>query len=386
MVEARVQAGVLSLRSDAPTPYEAWIAREGVPMVTGYGVADLADVEYGRWERLGADACFVLLHGMEGFTGMYSVQLPPGGSTNQMRHLHDMTVYVLAGRGATTLEGPGGTTVQFEWQEGSLFAIPLNAPHRFFAHSGPVRYLAVTTAPLMFDLLHSEDFIFGTSYAFRERFDGTSDYIHKDNRIEGPSENLLGSFTNRGWETNFVADVRTVLPDEISEKNRSLRFIAYELGDSSLITHESKYPSGSYMQAHYHGGGAILCILRSQGYSLMWPNSLGDRPFEAGHQDQVVKFDWKPGSVFSPKTGWYHQHFNTGPTDALQLAFRYGSHKYPMGIWRALGGGDEDGRARTMIQRRQGGNIIAYADEDPEVRRMFNEALERNGVTPWVRQ
>ena len=69
-----------------------------------------------------------------------------------------------------------------------------------------------------------------------------------------------------------------------------------------------------------------------------------------------------------------------------QLAFRYGSHKYPLGIWRALSGGDQDGRSRTMIQRSEGGNIIAYADEDPEVRRIFNEALDRNGVRPWVRE
>jgi quercetin dioxygenase-like cupin family protein len=379
----------LTLRADGPTPYETWIAREGVPAIQAYGVTDLADAEHGRWERLGADACFVLLHGMEGFTGMCSVVLPPGGSTHPVQHLYEMLVYVLAGRGSTTLEGRDGSTVQFEWQEGSLFAIPLNVRHQFFNGSGsePARYIAVTTAPLIFDLLHSEDFIYGTSYAFRDRFDGTSDYVRKDNRLEGPGETLLGSFSLRGWEINYVADARAVLPEEVSEAKRSLRFISYEPGGNSLIVHESKYPSGSYMQAHHHCGGAILCILRSQGYSLMWPNSLGDRPFESGHGDQVVRIDWKPGSVFSPRTGWYHQHFNTGPTDALQLAFRYGSHKYPMGIWRALGGGEaEDGRSRVMVSRRRGGNIIPYDDEDPAMRRMFNEGLERNGVKPWVRQ
>jgi quercetin dioxygenase-like cupin family protein len=374
------------MRSDAPTPYESWIAREGVPITRAYGVPDFSDVEYGHWARLGADANFVLLNGMEGFTGMYVAQLPAGGSTNRVHHLYEMLVYVLAGRGSTTLEGPGGNTVQFEWQEGSLFSIPLNAPHRFFAHGEPVRYLAVTTAPLVFDLFHREEFVYDNAHAFVDRFNGTSDFLHKDDRIEAPGANLLGFFGRRGWDTNFVADARTVLPDEISEEKQSLRFIQYEMGSGSLIVHESKYPSGSYMQGHYHSGGAILLILRSEGYSLMWPNSIGDRPFESGHDDRVVRADWKPGSVFSPPTGWFHQHFNAGPTDALQLAFRYGSHKFPMGIARALGGGEVDGRTRTMISRRDGGNVIPYADEDPAMNRMFNDALTRNGVQPWVRQ
>ncbi|MBM2811626.1 MAG: hypothetical protein HW416_2385 [Chloroflexi bacterium] len=375
----------LTLRSDAPTPYEAWIARENIPITRDYGVADFDDVKYGRWERLGADANFVMLHGMEGFSGIYTAEIPAGGSTKQIRHLFEATVYIQAGSGSTTLEAADGSTVQFEWQEGSLFAIPLNTPYRFFAHGEPVRYLAVTTAPLIFDLLHTEDFIFGTPYPFRDRFDGTSAYVHKDERIEGPTENLLGSFSHRGWETNYVADARATLPDEISEAKRSLRFIQYEMGNNSLIVHESKYPSGSYMQGHHHAGGAILLILRSKGYSLMWPSGIGDHPFESGQGDRVIRVDWKPGAIFSPPTGWFHQHFNTGPTDALQLAFRYGSHKFPMGIWRALGGGEVDGKSRTMISRRNGGNIIPYADEDPAIGQMFAEGIAKNGVKAWVR-
>jgi len=374
-------------RGDVPTPYEAFIAREGVPMVRAYGITDLGELEYGYWPRIGADACFVLLHGMEGLTGMHAVQMAPGSSTNRERHLFEKVIYVLKGRGATTLEGPEGTGVQFEWQEGSLFAIPLNVPHRFYAHGEQVRLAAFTTAPIVFDLYHTEDFVYDTPHYFRDRFDGSPDFIHKDVRIEERAQNLLGSFSNRDWETNFVADARTVLPDEISEANHSLRYIQYELAGNSLITHESKYPSGAYMQGHYHAGGAILCILRSQGYSLMWPREVGDRPFEEGHGDQVVRVDWKPGSVFSPPTGWFHQHFNAGPTDALQLAIRYGSAKYPMGVWRALSNGDtQDGRPNTMVFRRDGGNVIAYADEDPMIGKLFNEALVRNGVQPWVRQ
>jgi quercetin dioxygenase-like cupin family protein len=374
-------------RRDAPTPYEAFIAGEGVPITRAYGVTDLGELEYGYWPRIGTDACFVLLHGMEGMTGMYAMQMTPGTATHRERHLFEKVIYVLKGHGATTLEAPDGSQLPFEWQEGSLFAIPLNVPHRFFAHDESVRLAAFTTAPLVFDLFHTEDFVYETQHTFKDRFDGSPDYIKKDVRVDRPAQNLLGSFSNRDWETNFVADARNALPDEISEANHSLRFILFELAGNSLITHESKYPSGAYMQGHYHGGGAILCILRSEGYSLMWPREAGDRPFEAGNGDQVVRVDWKPGSVFSPPTGWFHQHFNAGPTDALQLAIRYGSAKYPMGMWRALSNGEtQDGRSNTMVSRRDGGNVISYADEDPMIGKLFNEAIARNGVKAWVRK
>lgn len=367
------------------TPYEAWIATQGIPVVQGHGITDLAEPPFGYWDRLGYEAYFVQLHGFEAFTGMYVAQLAPGQETKMERHMYEKCVCILAGTGSTSMEGPDGNKVQFEWQEGSLFAIPLNTPHRFFAHGETVRYAAFTSAPVMFDFFHNEEFIHRNPFWFLDRFDGSADYIHRDVRDERPTQSLLGGFTSRAWETNFVADARTVLPDEVSEAKKSLRFIQYELAGNVLIAHESKYPSGAYMQAHYHGGGAILMILRSQGYSLMWPKELGDRPFESGHGDGVVRVDWKPGSVFSPGTGWFHQHFNTGPTDALQLAFRYGSQKWPNGARRALGGGEVDGRTRVMMTREEGGAIIPYAQEDPEIGRMFNEALARNGVAAWVR-
>src|SRR5207248_1653136 len=133
----------------------------------------------------------------------------------------------------TTLESPSGTDLPFEWQEGSLFAIPLNVPHRFYAHGEDVRLVAFTTAPLVFDLYHTADFVYETNHWFSDRFDGTPDFIKKDVRVERQVQNLLGAFSNRYWETNFVADARATLPDEISEEKHSLRFILFELAGNS---------------------------------------------------------------------------------------------------------------------------------------------------------
>lgn len=117
----------------APTPYEAWVRRQGVPVVEGYGVTDLREPETAFWDRLGCPACFVILRGMEGITGMYVADIPAGARTNPERHLYEKIIYVLEGSGSTTVEAPNGQLQQFEWNQGSLFAVPLNAPHRHYA-------------------------------------------------------------------------------------------------------------------------------------------------------------------------------------------------------------------------------------------------------------
>ena len=80
--------------------------------------------------------------------------------------------------------------------------------------------------------------------------------------------------------------------------------------------------------------------------------------------------------MFSPPSGWFHQHFNTGNEPARQLAFRYcgQSGKYLLGCWRAI---NKEG-VRASI--RVGGTLIEYEDEDPQIRRDFENAIENIGV------
>ncbi|HEX6801099.1 MAG TPA: hypothetical protein VF130_01360, partial [Candidatus Binatia bacterium] len=75
-------------------------------------------------------------------------------------------------------------------------------------------------------------------------------------------------------------------------------------------------------------------------------------------------------------SGWFHQHFNTGKVPARQLAFRYSgqSGKYLLGCWRAI---NKEG-VRTST--REGGTLIEYEDEDPQVRVDFEAAIKKVGV------
>jgi quercetin dioxygenase-like cupin family protein len=359
------------------TPYETWMRRQGVPILEGYGVTDLAEHPLSFWDRIGCDAFFVHLKGMEGITGMYIAEIKPGETTKEKRHLYEEVVYVLEGRGSTTLKAANGKVHQFEWDKGSLFAIPLNTPHIHFSTSNqPVRYVAFTTAPLVFDLFYNEEFVFNTAFPFSERFSGEPSYFDLD--IRHPA-------TERGmavWETNFIPDVSQVMIDAAEHKGRGVQLTQFEIAGNSLIGHFARWPVGQYHKAHHHGGGAILLIVESVGYTLMWPNELGLRPYENGRGDEVVRVDWQPGSVFSPPTGWYHQHFNTGNVPALQLAMRNGSSKFPFGVRRS------QTRKGVLTSTREGGTMIEYEDEDPAIRPDYEEALRLNGVTlekgEWV--
>jgi hypothetical protein len=230
-------------------------------------------------------------------------------------------------------------------------------------------FLAVTTAPMALDHYHNEEFIFNSEFAFNDRYDGEVGYF------DPGAERYLAS-NNRQWiwETNFIPDARRARLDAQEQKGAGVNITQFEIANNILIGHLAEWPVGRYHKAHFHGGGAVLLILRSQGYSLMWPNHLGTKPYESGFGAQVVRVDWVPGSVFCPPTNWFHQHFNTGPERALQLALRCGSQKFPLGIRVAAI------RAGVYTSVKQGGTLIEYEDEDPSIRQTYETELAKQGI------
>ena len=358
-----------------PTTYESWIHNEGIPVVEAFGIEDLMAVPRQPWSRTGGKGALIQLKGMEGFTGMYLGEIAPGASLNPEKHFYDELIYILRGRGATEVWWEkNGKKTSFEWEEGGMFALPLNCMHRLLNGSQePVLYLGVTSAPLLMDLIHDPEFIFGCDYVFHQRFNGERDYFAPKDHRSRPA----GGFWV--WESNFIADVRRALVDPAERKGSGVRITALEMGGSALVGHIAEWPVGRYHKAHHHQGGAILLILRSKGYTLMWPQEAGIQPYAAGRGDQVVKVDWKAGSIMSPPTGWFHQHFNTGREPARQLAFRYtgNSGKYRLGIAKALNKAAGAG-VRTSV--REGGTLIEYEDEDPQICRDYNAWIKVQGI------
>ena len=78
-------------------------------------------------------------------------EIPPGGHSKKHRHMNEAIIYVVSGRGYSTIQEEGEEEIVVEWEEGDMFSPPLNAWHQHF-NSDPeisARYLAVTNIGLM---------------------------------------------------------------------------------------------------------------------------------------------------------------------------------------------------------------------------------------------
>lgn len=331
------------------TPYTRWVANEGLEIIDGIYVPDLNKVDLKPWARRGGHGVFINHDASRTSNDCYVCEIDPGSKLTPQRQLYEEMIMILSGRGSTTVWNDAGEKVGFEWQPGSLFAVPLNAWHQHFNGSGKekVRFVAVTNLPPIMNVFEEDAFIFNTDYDFRSRFSGEPDYFAPKDDVDGF---LL--------QTNFVSDAVNLPLVEAKERGAGGGHIRFNLAKSSMNAHISQFPVGTYKKAHAHGPGAHVIILAGEGYSLMWPE--GEEP---------KRYEWRPGALITPPNMWFHQHFNTGTTPSRYLAFKY----------EGVAIRNAQGVPKAWISRRIGGHQIDYADESPKVREMFAEALaERN--------
>lgn len=348
------------------SPYESFIRSEGIPIVTGFFVEDLGTMEVGDWDRLGGKGAYVNLDGNGGTNDAYAVEIAPGTSLNPERHMFEELIYVLSGRGATSLR-QGDVEQTFEWGPGSLFSIPVNAWHRHHNGSGtePVRFVAVTSAPMVFSIFHTVKFVFENPFEFDDKY-----MPDKFNTGDGK---LWQSTTGRHvWETNFVPDVVNFKLFDLPRRGAGGSNVTFELGHNALAAHISQFPVGTYKKAHWHGPGAHVFVLSGHGYSLLWPKD--------GKREDRVRVDWQPGSLVVPPNEWFHQHFNGGATPARYLALRWGSKRYG----RIAGITPENEGADRSVE--QGGSQIEYDIEDPVVLDEFEAECLKHDAMPQMRK
>ena len=111
------------------TGYVRWMKSQGPPIHVGHGMADLRTLEVSPYARTGGKAAFLHLHGMQGITGGYIGEIPPGDALKTERHLYEEVICILNGQGATEIWDDHGHKKMFEWGKWSLFAPPMNTTH-----------------------------------------------------------------------------------------------------------------------------------------------------------------------------------------------------------------------------------------------------------------
>jgi len=356
-------------------PFAEWLIKEDIPVYHNFSIMDLRALELKPWKRMGGSGAHIDLVGGEGVNCAYVCELPGGASTNPQRYLFEEVIYVLDGDGETQLWSPGGAKFTVKWHAGSVLGPPLNLWRQHFNRGNkPARLLSVNNAPVVIDLFHNNDFVFNNDHVFRDRFDEAGNFLKsgEDKLHMKAAKDSEGSSQVYTYNGSFVENARTIGLKASEARGAFNSRIEMELADNTMQAHISEFGTGSYKKAHRHGPGSHVVMLNGKGYTLMWKGS--PRYSESQEQHRV---DWIEGSLFVPPDGWFHQHFNTGPDSARYIAPNWGGD----GRWfmRALGGG---GRTHLLDKTsiRKGGNMIEYADEDPQVREMYLSELEKSGI------
>ena len=337
--------------------YDRWIDSVGVPIHRGYFVEDLRMLELGRWEERGCDAAFLVLAGQEGVTEARVTEIGAGKSLKPVKFSLDEIVYVVEGRGLTTvwLEGKGKKT--FEWQKHSMFLLPRGYHHQVVNAQGnrPARLLHYNYLPIAMSIVPDPKFYFETAYQDEKLVYGQQDEFYSEAKVIQSTAQSAWGGGSAFWSGNFFPDMRA-WDRLIPYKGRGAggHAVWIRFSNSPLWSHMSVFPAGTYKKAHRHGPGVVIVIPGGEGYSIMW---------EEGKEKVVIP--WHEASVFVPPDRWFHQHFNVAGAPARYLALHSP---------RGLSGYSEKVEDRAKDQ-------IEYPEEDPAVRRMFQEELGKRKLS-----
>ena len=367
-----------------PTPWETFLEEEGIPVYKGIGVRDSRELPRAKWHRTGGSASYIQLIGTNNDTGMFVVEVPSRGSLTPQKHLYEERYVVVDGHGITEVWKDGSSVkTSFEWQQWSIFSVPLNAWFRIENQSsGPAILIAANSAPRMMNLFGNQRFIFENSFDFDDRFGGNlEDYWKPNEDVERQPVRGRAMLTS-----NLIPDASTIHLPLDNNRGPGHRWLSPNMtGNRVLQGWIAEYPSGRYAKAHAHAAGAVLVCLGGKGYSITWPTDEGGlTPWKDGKGELVLMQDYVPGGMISAAPGpsnWFHQHFAYGQ-DGMRFFLITGPVPGAEGERTDPSEEREGSRVQvSLADVTQGGSAIPYHMEDPSIRRFFEQRLADEGAT-----
>jgi oxalate decarboxylase/phosphoglucose isomerase-like protein (cupin superfamily) len=338
-------------------PYDDWMESRGLPVYRGYFIDDLRTVPLADWPERECSAAFMQLSGQEGIIEARITEIPPGKTLPPLKFSLDEVVYVVEGRGLTTVwAGEGKPKKTFEWQKHSLFMLPHNHVHQLSNMQGdrPARLLHYNYLPLAMSAVQDADFFFNNPYLAPESIDGGGDF-YSEAKVIRDDQSFANGRERSVWTGNFFPDMRAwdkIIPFWGRGAGGKVVFVRFP--GAQIRAHMSVFDARTYKKAHRHGPGRVIVIPAGEGYSIMWPEG-----------EPKVVIPWHEASVFVPPDRWFHQHFNVGSAPARYLAL------HPPMQFFGISEKVED-RARDQVE---------YPDEDPFIRQKFEEELGKRGMT-----
>lgn len=341
--------------------YDEWAESQGIPIHKGFYIEDTRTLQLGRWEERGCNGAFLQLAGQEGVSEARVTEIPPGKTLPPLRFALDEIVYVVEGRGLTTIWADGKPKKTFEWHRHSLFLLPRNYIHELSNAQGnrPVRLLHYNYLPLTMTTIPDAKFFFNNPYVDLKIVYGQENEFYSVAKAvretDGPSEWHAKRRRQRNvWFGNFFPDLGGWDKLEVhAGRGAGGHLLLLKFPHSVMKGHMSVFPMQTYKKAHRHGPGVVIVIPAGEGYSIMW---------QEGKEKIVIP--WHEASVFVPPNRWFHQHFNVGAIPARYLAFHS-----PEGLV---------GYSEKVADREK--DQIEYPDEGPWVREKFEAELAKRGL------
>jgi len=290
--------------------------------------------------------------GMEGVNELRVSELAPGETTDPFKFGLDEIVYVLEGRGITTVwSDEGGARKSFEWSPRSMFFLPRHYTHQFSNTSGQnkVRLMHYNYLAVALSACDSPDFFFNNPY--KSAPPPTENQFAEAKAYENPR----GRGRRMVWYGNFFPDMQAW--DKLEPfwgRGAGGHVVGIQFPDSEASCHMSVFPARTYKKGHRHGPGRAIVIPGGEGYSILWP-----------HEDaEKIVVPWHEASLFTPPDRWFHQHFNLGSGPGRYLAL------HPLPQFSGMSEQVQD-RARDQIE---------YPNEDPFIRQTFQDHMKQRGM------
>src|SRR4030095_1411126 len=104
--------------TEKETPYTQWVKAEGLEIQSAIYQQNLHTLELKSWARRGGTGVFLNHDASRTSNDAYVCEIPPGKQLAPQRQLFEEMIYVLDGRGSTTVWYGAGAKGTFEWTTG----------------------------------------------------------------------------------------------------------------------------------------------------------------------------------------------------------------------------------------------------------------------------
>src|SRR5262245_44383441 len=111
--------------TEKDSPYTRWVKSEGLDILDGLYIPNLRTIDLKPWARREGRGVFINHEASRTTNDCYVCEIAPGKKLAPQRQLFEEMVFILDGRGSTTVWNDAGARITFEWKAGALFGIPL---------------------------------------------------------------------------------------------------------------------------------------------------------------------------------------------------------------------------------------------------------------------